>query len=190
MPDRRRIRSTLPAALLVAAVLAAGCGTGETPDRATNGSTALEREMKGFSLTQTHEGRRSWQLHAETAWRLPNDPDIRLRGVRLDFFDEKGDSTSHLTSRQGRVNEKSGDMSAEGRVTLITAGGDTLQTEEAAYRRDDDRITGPGFVRIAKPDRVLTGTGFTATPDLEDYKIHHDVHVTLIDREHDGAGAP
>ena len=34
-------------------------------------------------------------------------------------------------------------------------------------------------MRLAKPDRVLTGFEFEAKPDLSTYEIHRDVHISL-----------
>jgi len=73
-------------------------------------------------------------------------------------------------------------------VVLVSTEGDTLTTEELTYLKDQDLIRGPDYVRLAKPDRVLTGYGFQSKPDLSDYKVERDVRITIhddgIDRDH------
>ncbi len=169
-------------ALLALGLCAAGCWSDEDNGSAP-GNTGAEREIRGFQLTETHDGRRSWELHAVTAWRLPGRTETSLDQVAVDFFDDAGGKTSHLTADKGTVDENTGDMTATGRVTLVSTSGDTLYTPELHYGKGEDRVAGDGFVRIAKPDRVLTGTGFTAKPDLSSYEVQHDVHITLLDRE-------
>jgi len=70
-------------------------------------------------------------------------------------------------------------MTAQNDVKLISVRGDTLTTQELNYLKDEDRVRGPGFVRLAKPDRVLTGFEYEAKPDLSTYEIHRDVHISL-----------
>lgn len=166
------------------------CGGKEAPNGASEETSGAEREIKGFELTETHEGRRSWVLHAETAWRFANFDEVKLKDPKLEFYDDQGKMTSTLTARRGTVDEKSGNMNAEEAVLLVTTDGDTLETDEMNYDRDEDRITGPGHVRIRKPDRVLTGVGFEAKPDLSEYQVKQDVHVTIIDRERNVDSGP
>jgi LPS export ABC transporter protein LptC len=171
-------------AFALAAVLALGaCEGKEAPNVASEETSGAQREIRGFELTETHEGRRSWVLHAETAWRFANLDEVKLKNPKLEFYDDQGRVSSVLTARNGTVDEKSGNMTAREAVHLVTTDGDTLETVEMNYSRDDDRITGPGPVRIRKPDRVLTGVGFEAKPDLSEYQVKKDVHVTIIDRE-------
>jgi len=169
-------------ALLLAAVLA-GCSQDEPPAIRDSETSGLEREIQGFSLSETQDGKHLWDLHAETAWRIPNDDRIHLDNLTLTFYDTHQAPDSRLTAMHGTVDEKSGMMTARDRVVLISEAGDTLNTEELTYDKDRDRIAGPGYVRLAKPDQVVTGREFDAKPDLTDYEIRHDVNITVVDRD-------
>jgi LPS export ABC transporter protein LptC len=182
------IRLTLVLALLT--VLAAGCMDTENPADLSEESVGVEREMRGFSLTETLEGNRVWELGADYAWRVPRDPVVRLKDVTLVFYDDAGAVNSTLTALRGTVDEQSGIMTAKERVRVVSAAGDTLTTEELTYDKDADRITGPGFVRLAKPDRILTGFEFEANPDLTDYEVHRDVSITIVNGLDDRPAAP
>jgi LPS export ABC transporter protein LptC len=160
-----------------------GCTDTDAPDGAPVETSGVEREIRDFNLTETREGHRSWELHSETAWRLPSESRIRMEDVDLVFFDDAGAERSRMTARRGEVDEDSGAMTARGHVKVITADMDTLLTEELNYDKTSDRITGPGFVRLSSPDRVLTGVGFEADPDLTDYKVYEDVQITIVDQE-------
>jgi len=172
----------LALALLAAAVLA-GCSQDAPPVSNGEESSGLEREIQGFSLSETQDGRHLWDLHAETAWRIPKDDRIHLDNLTLIFYDNKQVQDSRLTALHGTVDEKTGMMTARDRVVLISEAGDTLSTEELTYDKERDRISGPGYVRLAKPDQVVTGLEFDAKPDLTDYEIRHDVNITLVDRD-------
>jgi LPS export ABC transporter protein LptC len=176
--------------VLLLAVLAAGCMDTENPSELQQESSGLEREMRGFSLTETLEGGLVWELEADYAWRVPGDKVVRLKGVTLVFYDDAGTVNSTLTARKGTVNEESGIMTAQERVCVVSAAGDTLTTEELTYDKEKDRIAGPGFVRLAKPDRILTGFEFEANPDLSDYEVHRDVSITIVNGLDDRRTAP
>ena len=156
-----------------------GCAETELPETVVPETAGLEREITGFSLTETNEGTRVWELKADYAWRIPKDTRVRLKNVTLVFFDSTGEITSWLTSEKGHADEESGEMTAESRVILISVDGDTLTTEELIYSRDTEMIRGPGFVRLAKPDRVMTGFEFESKPDLSNYEVRHDVTITV-----------
>jgi LPS export ABC transporter protein LptC len=167
--------------ILVAVLHLAGCADPESQAPFEDEGTGIEREITGFSVTETHEGKPAWELNSEYAWRIPRDPQVRLKNVEVVFFGAEGQETSRLTALRGIVNEDSGEMTARDRVRLVSSEGDTLTTDELVYSREEDRIHGPGFVRLAKPDRVLTGIGFEANPDLTDYEVREDVTITFID---------
>jgi LPS export ABC transporter protein LptC len=167
-------------ALLAGALLGlAGCGGRDVPSDAGNEGSTLEREVRGFTLVETVEGRAHWELRAERAWRLPGRDDVQLNAVHVRFFDEEGEVSSVLTSHRGSVNEETEALTAQGNVVLISTRGDTLTTEEVHYDKEEDLLRGPGAVRMARVDRVLTGTTFEATPDLTHYEVEKDVHIIV-----------
>ena len=165
-------------ALMLAALFLIACSKSDEPEMVMSES-GLEREIQGFRLSETHDGRLMWELKAAKAWRIPNDHHDHLETVEVLFYDRNGQLDSRLTARNGVVDEATGLMTAKDDVKLISTRNDTLTTQELSYQKDDDIVRGPGFVRIAKPDRVITGFEFEAKPDLSTYEIHRDVHITL-----------
>jgi LPS export ABC transporter protein LptC len=172
-------------ALVLCLLVLAACRGAEDSERLPSETTGVERQIRGFSLTETAEGQKVWELHADYAFRIPRQSRVRLETIEIDFFDEAGRVDSRLTSRKGFVDEETGEMTALDDVVLVSLEGDTLTTEELTYLRDQDLIRGPDYVRLAKPDRVLTGYGFQSKPDLSDYKVEREVRITIHD---DGSG--
>lgn len=164
------------------ALLILGCGGSDVPSEIVSEGSGVEREIHGFQLEESQRGNLLWALEADYAWRIPREKKIHLQDVEILFFDRDGNQTSRLTALRGDVDEETGIMTAKQRVKLISVEGDTLTTDELNYDKDSDLITGPGFVRLAKPDRVLTGYEFEAKPDLSDYEVHKDVTITIVDR--------
>jgi len=140
-----------------------------------------DRVVDEFRLTETTTGVPQWRLRADEAQHFVTEAHTRLTGVELEFFRSDGGVRSRLTSLRGLVEDATSDMVAEGNVLLVSAEGDSLETEYLRYSKETNDISGPGFVRIAKPDRVLTGTGFRAKPDLTQYEVEKDVRIRLVD---------
>ena len=171
-------------AVILVVLIGLGCSRSDEPETVISDS-GLEREIQGFKLSETHEGHPIWELHAARAWRIPQDSHDHLEDVEVLFYDDQGKFDSRLTARTGVVDENAGQMTAENNVRLISVRGDTLTTQELHYFKDEDRVRGPGFVRLAKPDRVLTGFEFESKPDLTTYEIRRDVHISLKNNRSD-----
>jgi LPS export ABC transporter protein LptC len=165
---------------LALSVAAAGCGLDE-PDEGPVEDDRPTRVVDRFHLVETRGGVLDWELNAREARTFEGES--RLVEVELLFYRADGSLRSRLVSDRGLVLEKTGEMTALGNVVLVSVENDTLTTEEMHYLQEEDLITGPGPVRISKPDRVLTGIGFKAKPDLTEYEVHRDVHIELVDRD-------
>jgi LPS export ABC transporter protein LptC len=169
--------------ILALGFLIMGCGGSDVPSEISSEGSGVEREIFGFQLEESQGGNLLWALEADYAWRIPREKKVHLQDVVILFYDRAGNQRSRLTALQGDVDEKTGIMTARQRVKLISVEGDTLTTDELNYDKDSDLISGPGFVRLAKPDRVMTGYEFEAKPDLSDYEVHKDVTITIVDRD-------
>ena len=172
------------------ALVLLGCGGAESPEDLGSEGSGVEREIRGFTMTETHDGSLLWELEAEYAWRIPQEHKVHLEELEMVFYDNQGIEASRLTARRGSVDEETGILTTEHRVKLISVAGDTLTTEELTYDKENDLVSGPGFVRLAKPDRVLTGFDFQSTPDLSDYEVREDVTITIVDDGENIKSAP
>ena len=168
-------RALLLLALLVGAVACSSSDSNPPPRPADRPS----RVVDAFEVTETREGVLEWRLVSDKAEYFREESHTRLEGVTLVFFNPDGSEKATLTSDRGRAEDVTGNLLAEGNVVVVTVEGDTLTTEELLYDNVADEIRGPGFVRIAKPDRVLTGEGYRSKPDLSSYELDRNVQVTL-----------
>jgi len=75
---------------LLALLSLAACRGSEDAQQFPSETSGAEREIRGFSLTETMEGVRLWELHADYAYRIPRNSRIRLEHIELLFFDQEG----------------------------------------------------------------------------------------------------
>jgi hypothetical protein len=78
--------------------------TGELPDQ----------EVSDFQATETDQGAPQWKMYARSAATYRARNLVIARGLRIDFFDDKGARSSTLTSREGEMNDMTHDMTARG----------------------------------------------------------------------------
>lgn len=162
-------------------LLAGGCGrqTEVGPPQATG--ALPDQEVSDFVLTETDEGALQWKLYARYAATYSARNVVQVRGVRVDFFDEKGGRSSELTAREGELQLQSHDMTARGNVVLQTTEGTRMSTEELRFLNGEQKIVSPVSqqVRVERRGDVLTGFGFESDPELRHFEFKQNVRATV-----------
>jgi LPS export ABC transporter protein LptC len=106
--------------------------------------------------------------------RVYEDPRQTLlsEGVVVDFFDDEGLPTSVLTSREGKVDDRTNDLEAWGDVVVVSLSDSTvLRSERLFWDNRNQRVHTPDFVSIVSPTERIQGTGFEAEENLKHYRI-------------------
>ena len=92
-------------------------------------------------------------------------------GVHLDFFDEKGNHSSVLTSRSGKVDQATNNLEAIGNVVVVSDSGVVVETERLFWDNARQLIHSEDFVKITSPKERLQGHGFESDQSLRNYKV-------------------
>ena len=161
--------------------LAAGCGK-QTEVGPPQASGALpDQEVSDFVLTETDQGALQWKLYARYAATYNARNVVQIRGVRVDFFDDKGGRSSELTAREGELQLQTHDMTARGNVVLQTNEGTRMSTEELHFLNQSQKIVSPVTqqVRVERHGDVLTGYGFESDPELRHFEFKQNVRATV-----------
>ena len=172
-------RTPLFAWLVVGLVLLAGCDRKSSFDSSAPPAELPDQEASDFNMSETDQGRVEWKLYAQHASVYNARSVVIARGVRVDFYDEKGQRTSTLTSREGELNQIRHDMSVRGDVVVQTTEGVRLTTQSLKFLNDAQKIVSEEFVRIDRNGDVLTGYGFESDPNLQHYEFKREVRATV-----------
>src|SRR5437870_5132571 len=92
----------------------AGCGRGDEAAPRPLIRNLPSQEVRNFTLKETDTGRPDWILTSRYAASYSQNGVIRAQGVAIDFFDNQGKIYSHLTAREGSVQQPANDMEATG----------------------------------------------------------------------------
>jgi LPS export ABC transporter protein LptC len=170
------------ALLLLALVLAAGCG--ERHELAPSGQSGAlpDQEVEDFAITETDAGTVEWKLYAQQAAMFDVRNTITAHGVRVDFYDDKGKQSSRLTAREGEINQVSRDMTARGNVVILNSDGTRMSTQSLRFLNREQKIVSDELVRVEQKGNVLSGVGFESDPNLKHYQFRTQVTGTVRSR--------
>lgn len=88
-------------------------------------------------------------------------------GVVVDFYDDRGNHTSHLTSDAGEYHEATEDVTGRGNVVVVSDSGLTLRTDVLRWDNRTEKIISDTLVMLTTPDYdTLYGVGFESNADL------------------------
>jgi lipopolysaccharide export system protein LptC len=159
-----------------------GCGGSPRVSSVPDTGELPDQEVSDFEATETDQGALQWKMYARSAATYRARNTVVARGVRIDFFDEKGKRASTLTAREGEMNDLSHDMIARGDVVIQTTEGTRMTTDQLRFLNKMQRIQTDSFVRVDRRGDVLTGWGFESDPQLKDFQFKRQVKATVHTR--------
>ncbi|MBD3308482.1 LPS export ABC transporter periplasmic protein LptC [candidate division KSB3 bacterium] len=136
--------------------------------------------VSNVELVEFSENRELWRLQATVAEVYNATKETRLEDVDVDFFDQTGQVSMHLTSDYAVKDDKTGNIIATGNVEATTFKDEaTLKTSELVYDAGTNRITSDKPVIIERGNMITTGEGLESDTSLSWAKILRNVTTTL-----------
>jgi len=110
--------------------------------------------MEGLSLTEIHEGDKTWVLEAKKADFHPDQTTISISGVRVEFFGPGEDI--RVKADAGLFNTKTRVLTLTGQVEM-KRGGLLIQTSVATFVPAERALLAPEEVVITEPGLRVEG---------------------------------
>lgn len=105
-------------------------------------------------------------------------------GVRINFLNSDGKTTSKITSQEGVYDRIDGLAELTGSVLLLNGKGEKLETEQLFWDEKKDSIYTPARVRIETPERIIFGEhGMRANSEFTAWTILESSGEVTIDDE-------
>ena len=104
-------------------------------------------------------------------------------GVKVEFFNTLEVKTTTLTSKRGRVDERTNDLYAIDSVVAVNDSGIVVRTDELKWRNKDQKIVSDKYVTIDSPDEHIEGYGFESDQHLRNYVIYNITYITRAKKE-------
>ena len=136
--------------------------------------------MEGLSLTEIHEGDKTWVLDAKKADFHPDQNTVSLGDVRVEFFGPGEDI--RVKGDSGLFNTKTRVLTLKGQVEM-QRGDLIIQTSEATYLPEERVLLAPEDVVIIEPGLKVEGKDMRVELAVKKLIIakHHLTEVRLKD---------
>ncbi|MDP8228458.1 MAG: LPS export ABC transporter periplasmic protein LptC [Candidatus Electryoneaceae bacterium] len=159
-----------------------GCARNEEP-QIQIGQSVIDKipdqELFDAMVRYDKAGQSRFTLQAARIARFDGLAEIKMDGgIQVDFFDKDGSHTAVLTALKGELLEREDQMIARENVIVRSDSGFVLRTEYLFYDQQIERVMSDSFVTIITPHDSLSGHGFNASPNLNDWTIENPSGTT------------
>jgi len=96
---------------------------------------------------------------------------LMKKGLKVDFYDEKGALESYMTAEYGISYMDEKKVIVRRNVEILNIKGETLNTEELVWDQQTGVIRTDKFVKITGQDQITTGTGLISNQAFTDWEI-------------------
>ena len=167
----------LVAASVVVPLFVAACEEPMDAPVASAGVQGIGADIVYYGMVSylTASGVREGRVQADTAYAFFDSATVKLRGMRLAFYNSDGTERASVTADAGELDENTDRMLARGNVVLIVASdGRRIETAELNYNPGEDRIwSDSATVQTLANGTVTRGTAFQSDLDFRNVVIRN-----------------
>src|SRR6267378_1996071 len=179
---RWRVPRVLMRVAAIAFLIAAtGCKSRNAPTPGATDVRIPDQEARDFTLTETSEGKKNWTLWASYAAMYNDRNLVDAKTIQIEFFDSEGKRYSTLVADQGLVDQRTNNLTAIGKVRVVTETGVHMETDSLRWVNRTEKIMSDAFVRVTRKEDVVTGYGFESDPNLDHFHLKREVRAEVRD---------
>ena len=150
------------------------------------------QEATNFQTLFTDSGEVRFSLKAPKLLRFENDgkPFVEFpEGIELVKYDENQNIISSITSEYAKQYPNEDKWEAKNNVVATNLAGDTLKTEHLIWEERTEKIYTEEFVKIIRPDQIITGIGFESDQTLANWRIKNPKGTIYVDLQENSEAA-
>jgi LPS export ABC transporter protein LptC len=155
-------------------VLAGGCEDKIKPTvlPGLDSKTIPQQESWNSTVVLSDSGRIQARIKAGYIQKYDGPQEtVMSHGVTVYFYNDSGKQTSVMTARQGKVNEQTYNLEAEGDVLVVSDDSTHLRSEKLFWDNKRHLIHTQEYVYVTSPREKLQGQGFESDQRLQNYRI-------------------
>lgn len=134
-----------------------------------------------FSVVQSHEGVKNWELRADRAEIFEKDQKALLEKIAVTIQTSQGVELS-LDGDSGTINTRTKDFSLEkreGPMVIQLSNGYTIETPALSWLNDQKIIIAEGPARITGPRIEIHGNELRVAPDNQEVTVSGHVQALV-----------
>ena len=134
-------------------------------------------KFSSSSITEEQNGRRTWELTADTIETLEQNKKISLAKVTGTFYQENNGSIS-MVADNAFLDTVTKNIDLSGQVKFTSSEGATLTSPQAFWNNVTHLFTASGGIVFVRDDVVITGESVEADNDLKKVIVKGRAHLT------------
>lgn len=153
-----------------------GSAADSTDSPATPSQAPLNLTFSGSTIVEEEDGKKLWELNADTIEAAPTGNTIYLNNLKGTFYREK-DGTVDISANRATLDTKTRDISMQGNIKAINSNGAVFTAPEAWWSGEPKHFTGVGGVTLTRGDTTITGDKLETDDKMEKFKIYGNAKV-------------
>lgn len=130
----------------------------------------------GNSITEERDGKRLWELSAETIEIDINTKNMKFKNAKGIFYQENG-SKIEIIAPEAVVDSKTKEIGMTGKVQAMVSDGTTFTAQEIRWSGTEQRFSGSGNVLLTQGDAVLTGDHIESDGNMSKIKVYGHANI-------------
>lgn len=132
--------------------------------------------FSGSSIVQNENGKRQWEITAESVLVQPGSDKVNLVNFKGTLYRADG-SKIDLVGRQAEMDTKTRDIEMSGDILATASDGATFTAAQARWASKERRFYGSGGIKLTREDTVVTGNQIEGDEQLEKVKVLGNARV-------------
>lgn len=141
---------------------------------ATSESTSLS--YVGNSITEEKDGKRLWELQAETIDIDSNTKNMKFKNIKGVFYQDNGGKID-ISAPEAAVDSKTKEIVMVGKIKAIASDGTTFAAQEIRWSNLEQRFYGSGDVSLTQDDTVMTGDQIESDRNMSKIKVSGHANI-------------
>lgn len=148
----------------------------QPPAQATNTDQPANMSYSGNSIVEEQDGKRLWELGAETIEIDPNTKQAKIKNLKGVFYQDNGGKLE-IVALQAFYDTKTRDIVMNGQIKAVSTDGAIFTAENARWTGSDRRIYGSGGITVIRDDTVITGDRVESDANMQKVKVEGNARI-------------
>lgn len=145
-------------------------------DQQTTPAQPANITFAGGSIVEEQDGKKLWELSAETIEADANGKVVYLNNLKGIFYQENG-SKMDIVAKRAVLDTKTHDISMQGDITATASDGAVFTAAEARWFGEPKGFTGTGGISLIRNGTIITGDNIITDANLEKVKVYGKAKV-------------
>jgi len=150
--------------------------TPKTPAEVASVEPAATLSYVGNLITEEKDGKRLWELGAETIEIDVNTKNMKLKNVKGVFYQDNGGKID-ISAPEAVMDSKTKDIVMTGKVQAVASDGATFSAQEVRWMGLEQRFYGTKDVQLTKDNTVMSGDNIESDANMAKIKVYGHAKV-------------